>query len=289
MDPRNSDYSRPAPGDYDGDGWMDIAIACSDGYWRIDFGGPDRTDYGTFDDNYSYLSADQLALAPGWAYLTQAGQYIASGFWDIAYKVPDTLPEEGRLIIYRATDPTHIDLAELNEIPHFFGGNHYVPLVHSGGNEMVSLKNSGTWNMATWHTDGSITLEPTPPQGKEIWGLFECKPIVADFDGDTVDDRAVMCPNEWRIAYTGYAGYGSLDTPFPMDADGIRRVSLGYNTSKFSLPGRSYSGGINYSFVQQLIAYAQETNPTQPPPIPVDMASVNVCSLPVEGSAGECH
>ena len=276
MDPWDSNYSRPAPGDYDGDGWMDIAIACSDGYWRIDFGGPDREDYGTFEQNFQYLSPARLTAAPGWAYLTAPGQYarLVTQHNYIAYKIPDGLSEEGKLVIYHASDPT-TDIAELNHYARIFGGNHYIPLVYSDGNGL-SLKNSGTWAVS----DDWMLLDEPFPQGREIWGIFECRPSLADFDGDGADDRAVMCPDEWRIAYTSSA--------FTKDSDGVRRVPLGYNTSKFTLPGRSYSGGINYSFVQQLIAYAQETNPTQPSPIPVDMPSMSICALPIEGTSGDC-
>jgi len=280
MDPWDSNYSRPAPGDYDNDGWMDIAIACSDGYWRIDYGGSDRTDYGTFDQNFQYLSPARLTAAPGWAYLTTPTKHSWTNTTLLSYKIPDTLSEEGRLISHRASNPTlDYDVGT----PHIFGGNHYVPLPYNKGRttNLMGLKNSGTWSIATLNTDGSVTLESNPPQGKEIWGILECKPIIADFDGDGIDDRAVMCPDEWRIEYTGSAFY--------KDSDSIRRVALGYNTAKWALPGRSYSGGVNYSYVQRVIEYYQEIHPTIPPPIPVDMVSVSTCSIPVEDPDGDCR
>ena len=271
MDPNLSSYSRPMPGDYDGDGWVDIAISCSDGYWRIDYGGANKSDYGTFDRSVKYLSDQRLNDAPGWAYPIIRGRSLSEDqVMRIAYKVPDGLglPDEGRLVIYYLKpDGTLLDIStNLNPI---FGGNHYVTFIHDWG-EGISTKNSGTWEISR---DG-LTLDPFPPDG--IWGKMECRPVVADFDGDNIDDRAVMCPDEWRIAYS-------------TDPSNIRHIPLGYDESKWTIPGRAYSGGIDYPFVQQLIAYAQETNPNEPPPIPVDMVSVSVCSLPISSSQDACN
>lgn len=274
MDPWQSNYSRPLPGDYNGDTWTDIAIACSDGYWRIDFGGPNRADYGTFDRVVQYLSPEQLAQAPGWAYPIVRGlSSTVIPSTRIAYKVPDGLTDpngfnvEGRLVVYYLKADGTLQRVSTNFQP-IFGGNHYVAFIHDLGMGF-STKNGGTWEISS---DG-LTLDPVPPQG--MWGKMDCRPIVADFDGDLLDDRAVMCPDEWRI---GYSSTGTL-----------RTISLGYDIGEWTLPGRSYSGGVNYSFAQQLIAYAQETNPNEPAPIPVDMVSVGVCSLPVSGTQDECN
>ena len=76
-----------------------------------------------------------------------------------------------------------------------------------------------------------------------------------------------MCPNEWRIAYSSADLF--LDQRV---ADTSRRVPLGYDGSLFSLPGRSYSGGISYASVKQAIEEFALRHPGVPPPIMVDMA-----------------
>jgi len=111
-------------------------------------------------------------------------------------------------------------------------------------------------------------LEDTAPI--DIYGGSACRPVVADFDGDGKDDRAVMCPNEWRIAYSSADKFLAQRKP-----DGSRWIPLTYDTTKFSLPGRSYSGGMSYYQVMQTIDLFQSQNPNVPPPIPVDMAVFN--------------
>ena len=271
MDPWNSQYSRPAPGDYNGDGWMDIAIACSDGYWRIDYGGPEITDYGSFENNFRYLTSTELTAAPGWAYLTTTGQDFDSetGIWmSVAYKVPDGITNAGKMTAYspRSMDPTR---DAFRDVTLRFGGNDSIPSLgkYECSDCFVSVglkENSGNWDFSFAPFGG---MEDMPPI--DIYGGLDCRPVSADFDGDDIEDRAVMCPDEWRIAYSGDI--------FDKSGDDAKHVGLTYNTDKFTLPGRSYSGGISYEFVQQLIAYAQEVNPTEPPPIPVDMASTSVC------------
>ena len=77
-----------------------------------------------------------------------------------------------------------------------------------------------------------------------------------------------MCPDEWRIAYSGE------ETFLPQrETDGSRRVTLGYDTSTFTLPGRPYAGGVSYAWVKQFIEDYQDLHPGTPPPIPVDMVT----------------
>jgi hypothetical protein len=99
---------------------------------------------------------------------------------------------------------------------------------------------------------------------------------VGNFDGDGYDDRAVMCPDEWRIAYS------SNTFAAQMDGNGTRHIALGYEPSTFALPGRSYAGGISYAYARQLIDEFEKQNPGVPPPIQMDMITVVSCG------PGEC-
>ncbi len=270
MDPWDSNYSRPHPGDYNWDGWMDIAIACSDGYWRIDFGGEDESDYGTFDQSVQYLTPARMSEAPGWAYLTAISPPLSEGTEFILYKVPDGLVDEGRLNV--TTRSLGVSNNSFESITTRFGGNETILVLGNFGTTSmffdIGVKSSEKWQLS-FESELFRTLEDVPPV--QIYGNLNCRPIAADFDGDGIDDRAVMCPDEWKIAYSGSA--------YAKSSDGARHVIHTYKTSDFVLPGRSYSGGISYDLVQQLIAYARERNPSQPPPIPVDMVSTSVCAL----------
>ena len=265
LNPAQSNYSRPILSDYNNDGWTDIGIFASDGKWRIDFGESSRSDFGQYETTVSIVSSDRLAEAPGWAYLPVIFKDTVTA---IGYKVPDGLQEEGRLAMYDYTNPTYEMLQELN-VPFMFGGNDKVPSfgffngpVAMGG---IGLKGAdASWRISRFTT----TFEPfqaTEPSA--IYGDESCRPIVADFDGDETDDRAVMCPGEWRIAYSGSDTFASQRI-----ADGSRRISLEYDTSTFTLPGRSYAGGVSYAWVKQSIENYQALDPNTPPPIPVDMA-----------------
>jgi hypothetical protein len=271
MNEWESNYSRPAVGDYDGDGFNDIAISCSDGYWRIDYGGPNDADLGVFEKVVQYLTDEQLAQAPGWAYLTVMG-FGKGGDTPIAYKIPDGVTNEGQFKVFIAPDYT-IEVMAMSYIFINYGGNEAIPLAgdyYSQGATLPAVKTpSGEWLLTDLNFNpDNFTFDPEikyldPSTG---YGDKTCHPVVANFDGDYYDDRAVMCKDGWRIAYSNpdFAAYE--------DADGMRRIDLGYTSgTMLTLPGRSYSGGISYAYAQQLINYYKISHPSTPPPIIVDM------------------
>jgi hypothetical protein len=281
----DSQYSRPAIGDYNADGIPDIAIACSDGYWRIDYGAEGGGGYNGFEDNLQYLLPEHLEAAPGWAYLIAPANFDDE-YTKITFKVPDGLPDEGRMyMLHPATmnlpsDDPYYRYDWMEETPYVFGGNDKILIE---GNYLYVNKYSithglkdtsrGNWvvsNMEAW-CDFCSPFELLEIEPDAIYGGSECHPIAADFDGDGKADRAVMCPDEWRIAYSGANTFFDQRAP-----DGARYVDLGYDLSQFSLPGRSYAGGRSYAYVHQLIEFFMEMNPGVPPPIPVDMMTISV-------------
>lgn len=85
--------------------------------------------------------------------------------------------------------------------------------------------------------------QPPPTVG---FGDLRCHPIVADFDGDGWDDRAVLCPHgEWRVAYSG-------DT-FVSDTNSFRIVGLGMPFQ--ALPGMIAPGGIDYQTIVDVYSH----------------------------------
>ncbi len=65
---------------------------------------------------------------------------------------------------------------------------------------------SGNWTYGTY--DGWASS----PMG-DVFGGIDCRPAPADYDGDGLDDLAVLCPGAWKIAYS-------------TDADNLREIQL---------------------------------------------------------------
>ncbi len=269
MNPDDSNYSRPAIGNYNGDGYNDIGIVCSDGNVRVDYGNGTEGSLGHYAWIAQLISNELLAQAPGWAYLPLPQDFNEVGKIFFGLKVPDGLTDEGRMyIIPQDGIKFHTELDWLSGVPHIFGNNDMVPLASVNG--MINLKGAnGLWQITT---DGSYSsLEAPPPE--DIYGGQDCHPLIADFDGDNVSDRAVMCPEEWRIAYSSTDKFLNL-----RDNTGVRKIALTYDKNLFSLPGRTYSGSISYTLTRQLIDKFEQMYPGQPPPILVDM--VTTTSMP---------
>lgn len=220
------------------------------------------------------------AAAPGWAYLAFTFKYTGNSFmtggYYFAYKVPDTLPDAGKIAMLRPDNLRDI----MSGRPLLYGGNDCIPMPGHFDESLVAMAahgikdGTGIWRISFYDADNPgnsyTTLQNPPPTG--IYGGIECLPVVADFDGDGADDRAVvegMHRSEWRIAYSSNDLFVGQ-----RDADGVRRIPLSWSGYRCALPGRPYSGGPSYEYVREIIEFFQESYPGIPPPIPVDMMTV---------------
>jgi len=291
MDPWQSMYCRPHPGDYDSDGYVDLAVACSDGIWYIEHN-PGITDPLTssivdwpastsvvYDREVQYLTPTDMQGFPGWAFMTTTTDFLNWDQSDIVFKYPDGHTLAGSVVI---KSPPNFSFDQLETVSVDFGGNEQILLLGKFVATMpsISIKRSdGRW-LRSHPMDFYQSIEEPAPVG--IYGSLDCHPITADYDGDGLVDHAVMCPDEWRIAYSGtdYPQFKN-NQPFYRHID-----ALTYDTNEFTLPGRSYSGGVSYETTQQILEWYQAHYPNDPPPIPVDMVSVSACDL-ISGS--ECQ
>jgi hypothetical protein len=266
LDPDDADYSRPFIAQYNSDGYLDIGLVCSDGFVRVDYGDGTPSGLGVFEWSSQLITDTMLAQAPGWAYLPTPGDFHGNGTQFFALKVPDTLPDEGRMYLIPHDGITfYHDYDWMASAPHIFGGNdHALTVGRFDGGMTIGVKN-GDWLITDDVNFNSLyTLSPT-----DIYGSNECHPVYGRFDGDFRDDRAVMCPDEWRIAYTSDE-YDAL-----VSSDGARHIPLTYEPEDFELPGRSYVGGISYTYSRQLMEQYQAMYPGDPVPIMVDMMTVS--------------
>jgi len=272
LDPDDADYSRPVIGDYYDtgyvkDGFNDIAILCSDGLVRIDYGNGTEAALGSFEKMPQLIPSALLTDAPGWAYLSFMGDFQEDGSAFLGFKVPDGLADEGRIYLLPFSgDQFYTEYDWAVDAPNIFGGNKTVPFAgryNISNSTRVSVREpNDNWRI-TNNTSYSELGDVAPTYIYDV----NCHPLNGDFDGDGAVDRAVMCKDEWRIAYSG-SDYDSMK-----DSDGARHVPLTYSGHK--LPGRSYAGGISYSYAQQLMNLYQAQHPGEPVPIMVDMISIS--------------
>ena len=271
-------YNRPVPDDYNGDGWIDLALQTSDGFWRVDYGGPTQSSYQSFDENWNYLgplTVAQRGGAYGWAYLP------VSPYRMMRFKVPDGAPLAGKILNYSWEYNMIMDITGAegyDGVPHSgdvflgpgsFGGNNEVSLGSVGGADDVNIVTPGErWAV---YTGENFYLSPTMMDGNaDFFGDNSCSPFVANYDGDWLDDRITLCLDGFHMAYSRVTDdYYYYSEPQPV----IRHTPAGIDEyTGFALPGRPYFGGITYAEVLNRIQEQLRLDPATPPSIPVDMA-----------------
>lgn len=256
-DPNWEEYSRPVPGDYDGDRFLDIGLQAPDGHWFIDYGGFDgvrlfngKVDYldkfGTFNKDVKYLTNGQLAQAPGWAWLPLTAR-VKWGIDanSIIAKSPDGIFNGNRLIQGDPPDFTNIGVGNYpttydNNSSYFIAGKFiYIDAddiaFKTNEDDVVLEINKGEWKIYKGADDIDWGLWGDEPIILAPNGVFNdvlCHPVPADYDGDGKDDRTVQCGNTWRIAYS--SDPSSQLTEYQLDQ------------ASDPLPAYVYAGGMEY-------------------------------------------
>lgn len=180
----------PVPGDYDGDGRTDIAVArdTPDGkIWYIQ---------NSFDNTYTILQWGLTGDKP------VVGDYDFDGRVDLAVFRPGT----GVWYVLKSSDGNFIikEFGLSNDIP-VSGDFKGTPL---GTDIAVFRPSNGTWYIL--NTDHTIFIP---------FGILGDKPVVADYDADGKSDTAVYRPSEgiWYVLRSRTGQIQTVQWGFPDD------------------------------------------------------------------------
>lgn len=245
--------ARPFPGDYDAAYFLhgpnangkyrvartiDVALVMPDGRWMIDLRNPAALADATFELDLDVLTDEQKKAAPGWAYLPAPYMYNTARM-TIAFKAPDGIAAGEFLYDAYALPAKAIASPDdfFKSTP-LLGSNtiEIIPANYDGNGWDIGLRqaNDGSWKIYT--VDEDSVMQNSAPINL---GGIECRPIAADYDGDDIDDRSVLCPyGEWRIAYSTKT-YGANDLPDTMTLGGPAQA----------LPGQVYAGGTSFEII----------------------------------------
>ncbi len=266
-------YSRPAPGDYDGDGWMDIGLVTPNGHWLMDYGmftitavNADKAaiqwnkkdSWGNIDKDVPFLTAQQLQQAPGWAYAPVGAPYYADAkTTNIFYIIPDTLNNAG--IVMGSAPPDFANTEAIEAGNGIEAGSLIAPLtidivwklVGDDGANLPTFRNSTTGQWSLKWVEGIGWVQDTLN-----FGGITCRSIPADYDGDGFADRATLCDSgEFRIAYTG--------KKFSVNADGLRHIQE--VSAQQPLPAFVYPGGVSFQDIKAIFETVMYLCPTVAP------------------------
>jgi hypothetical protein len=276
-DPAWMPYSRPMSGDYNGDNWLDLAVVTPDGHWVTDFGGIGRlekiggtvvykSDFEGFEKDVKFLTDAQLAAAPGWAYLPIAVEYNGDAK-NIVYKVPDGIPNGNQIKAIRYSDFMQDGILynddwivektkSFTTLTYDANDSYFIGTASSYSGYTIDItvfSSNGEWNVveggygpyaANWNMY-SFFEGPVWPEENTL-----CQPVIADYDGDGLDDIATKCPDQWKIAYYSNTGSGMPSTLTLVDE---RNIDLQDNIA--SLPPTIYPGGMSYQNIKEILEY----------------------------------
>ena len=280
MDPMNSQVSRPFIADMNGDQINDLMLIGSDGLLRIDLGGAEYNGYGEYEIAGNILPEVIIDNTPGWAYTV----YMSSIHDDsltsyrniISVRSPDVEGEnpqyaEYEFMITGSGDDFAMfttNLAVSISDPSMLIGNDLIIAIHdrpaqNSGQERHEVRGfkrpNGNWD----YIEESNQVHEGFPGG--VFGGAECQPIIGDYDGDLKLDRAVLCPNQYRVVYTDQDVFKTV-----RDDETVRSIEFVNDDISVGIPGRSMAGGVSYEYTKELIAIHQRLYPNTPPPIIVD-------------------
>lgn len=190
---------------------------------------------------HSYLTTDHLNAAPGWAYLPIASPSYASGVRSTRFKAPDGISEQN-IILSTLYGPQPDAPVIPSSFPYDFGSNsrYFVSasfLFENYANASFGIRDTdGTWTPVNLMYGENFSGTTTPGLGD-----VTCRPVGADYDGDSINEPAALCADgTWRMASTA------------AQDNAIRIIE--YGTPTLALPAEVHVGGIAYQDI--INAYA---------------------------------
>lgn len=261
------------PADYNNDGYADISVKTSGGYWLIDYADPygPNNGFGSWDKVYAEYGGFDAIPVPG--------DYDGDGKTDLAVKTNTG----GWLIDYAHNGLGGWDTPFL---PGMYGGidSHPVPGDYDGdGKTDISVKtDNGEW-LIDLANNGFGSWDLTFYQ----YGQSDARPVPADYDGDGKTDLAVKTDSGgWLIDYA-WNGFGGWDVlvhngwlasavPVPADYDGDGKVDIAVKDGQKWKIDYAIDGFGNY--IQEYDQYGDETAE----PVPADYDGDSKADLSVK-------
>lgn len=204
---------------------VDMGLVTPSALWQVAYG---ESDYSSFNIQHDYYyTLDGGEGAKGWGYrpvvlpTTNGAQpAIVPPFETVHGVAVYSLSLDSPV---KTLEASNLDSVETQVVGGRFGG----PL-------RVSARDA---NDDEWYfVNSGLEAGEGPTSG---FGDINCFPIAADYDGDGIDDRGVLCPQGvWRIAFSSKPGEAPTEIVLvpPVDA----------------LPGCIYSGGVSPESIEAI-------------------------------------
>lgn len=211
---------------------IDRALVTPSGTWLYDFAYDAVSTDESFDHNKTLLSNEELLSAPGWAYLPTPSVDPDITWTQASFVTPDTDTNGQKLASALFGDYATNTVSSMLYNPNDLGGqaNYVIPGWYGiDQEEYACFLEDHSWQTITEQIP-SLAINNLP---ETLSTPGEpCIPVVADYDGDGADDRALLCNNnEWRI--------------FMSASQELRTITYPQNDNLIS-PAKIFPGGIDY-------------------------------------------
>lgn len=218
---------------------IDRTLVTPSGTWLYDFAYKSVSVDAEFDHSMNLLSGEEALAAPGWAYLPTPSTNLPANWTLASYVTPDTTDNGQTLASGWLGDSTNTITDMFYNTNDLGGQSNYVISGRYGvaNEDYACFLNDHSWQVIELQLPTLATVDI--PDSYSTPGE-PCIPVVADYDGDGADDRALLCNNnEWRI--------------FMSASQELRTITYPQNDNLIS-PAKIFPGGIDYQDIIETYA-----------------------------------